>query len=103
MKKVNDKFIDELREEYESIFEDGSGKMKVSKGKVVEYLGMTLVSNYWVQCSVDYVKECIRPLIRMRRMIARRSRRARHPAIYLLSIPTARNFPRPGARSSTVW
>jgi hypothetical protein len=31
--KVNDKFIDELREEYESIFEDGSGKMKVSRAR----------------------------------------------------------------------
>ena len=28
--KENDKFIDTLREEYESIFEDGSGKMTVS-------------------------------------------------------------------------
>jgi hypothetical protein len=61
--KVNDKFIDELREEYESIFEDGSGKMKVSKGKVVEYLGMTLDFSVPGQCSVtmiDYVKECIK-------------------------------------------
>jgi hypothetical protein len=31
-----------LRHEYESIFEDGSGKMSVSRGKVHTYLGMTL-------------------------------------------------------------
>jgi hypothetical protein len=29
-----------LRQDYESIFEDGSGKMKVSRGKVHKYLGM---------------------------------------------------------------
>ncbi len=40
--KANDKLIGAFREEYESIFEDGSGKMKVSRGKVHEYLGMTL-------------------------------------------------------------
>jgi hypothetical protein len=40
--KVVDKTMDWLRRNYESIFEDGSGKMKVSRGKVHEYLGMTL-------------------------------------------------------------
>jgi hypothetical protein len=57
--KVNDKFIDELREEYESIFEDGSGKMKVSKGKVVEYLGMTLDFQCArsVQCHDDRLRQ----------------------------------------------
>ena len=40
--KVVDEMIEWLRSSYESIFEDGSGKMKVSRGKVHEYLGMTL-------------------------------------------------------------
>jgi hypothetical protein len=40
--KVNDEFIEVLRQEYESIFEDGSGKMQVSRGKVHTYLGMKL-------------------------------------------------------------
>ena len=40
--KVNDQMIKWLRQEYESIFEDGSGKMTVSRGKVHKYLGMTL-------------------------------------------------------------
>jgi hypothetical protein len=31
-----------LRQEYESIFEDGSGAMTVSRGKIHKYLGMTL-------------------------------------------------------------
>jgi hypothetical protein len=37
-----DKMIDWLIQEYESIFEDGSGKMTVSGGKLHTYLGMTL-------------------------------------------------------------
>ena len=40
--KVNDWMIKWLRQEYEIIFEDGSGKMAVSRGKVHKYLGMTL-------------------------------------------------------------
>ena len=40
--KENDKMIAWLKQEYESIFEDGSGKMSVSRGKVHKYLGMTL-------------------------------------------------------------
>jgi hypothetical protein len=40
--KEMDKMIDWLRQEYESIFEDGSGKMTVSRGKVHTYLGMKL-------------------------------------------------------------
>jgi hypothetical protein len=34
--------IDWLWQEYESIFEDGSGQMTVSRGRVHKYLGMTL-------------------------------------------------------------
>jgi hypothetical protein len=41
-KKVMDTMIEYLREEYESIFEDGTGAMTVSRGKVHKYLGMTL-------------------------------------------------------------
>ena len=33
-RKVNDRMIEYLREEYENIFEDGSGKMTVSRDKV---------------------------------------------------------------------
>ena len=40
--KVNYWMIKWLRQEYESIFEDGLGKMAVSRGKVHKYLGMTL-------------------------------------------------------------
>ena len=39
---MNDALTEELRKEYEVIFEDGTGKMKVHRGKVLEYLGMTL-------------------------------------------------------------
>ena len=40
--KVNDEFINTLRDEYEIISEDGYGKMKMIRGKLNEYLGMTL-------------------------------------------------------------
>ena len=40
--KSNDKFIKSLRDKYESLFEDGTGKMTVHRGKVHKYLGMTL-------------------------------------------------------------
>ena len=45
--KVNDQMIMWLRQEYESIFEDGSGKMAVSRAKIHKYLGMTL---YYTIC-----------------------------------------------------
>jgi hypothetical protein len=40
--KVMDSMIEYLRQEYESIFEDRSGAMTVSRGKIHKYLGMTL-------------------------------------------------------------
>jgi hypothetical protein len=40
--KVNNDTIDWLRRDYESLFTDGSGEMKVARGKVHTYLGMTL-------------------------------------------------------------
>jgi hypothetical protein len=40
--RVNDTFIETLRDEYQSIFEDGSGEMTVSRGKKHTYLGMQL-------------------------------------------------------------
>jgi hypothetical protein len=40
--KVNTRMIKWLRQEYESIFEDGSGKMTVTRGKVHTYLGMKI-------------------------------------------------------------
>ncbi len=61
-KKVVDNIIKWLRENYESIFEDGSGKMKVSHGKVLKYLGMTLDFTMKQQVKIsmaEYVKELI--------------------------------------------
>jgi hypothetical protein len=54
--------IEWLHQEYKSIFEDGSGKMTVSRGKVHTYLGMTL--DYTVRGQVqismfDYVEEIL--------------------------------------------
>ena len=61
-KKVNDEFIEALRKEYESIFEDGTGKMKVHEGKVSQCLGMTLDFSVDGQVKITmpgYIQECI--------------------------------------------
>jgi hypothetical protein len=60
--KEVDNTIQWLRTENESIFEDGSGKMKVSRGKIHEYLGMTLDFSspgvIWVTM-IKYIDEII--------------------------------------------
>ena len=60
--KVMDRMIEYLRQEYESIFEDGSGAMTVSRGKVHKYLGMTLDCTVRGQVKIsmfDYVNEIL--------------------------------------------
>ena len=60
--KVIDKIVGRLRKDYESIFEDGSGDMKVHNGKIHKYLGMTLdfSTKHQVHISMtEYVKEII--------------------------------------------
>jgi hypothetical protein len=62
IKAVLEKTVEWLRSEYKSIFEDGSGKMKVKFGKIHKYLGMTLDfgKRGKVKVSqVDYVKDVI--------------------------------------------
>ena len=57
-----DRMIEYLRKEYESIFEDGSGKITVKRGKVHEYLGMTIDYSEPGQAKVtmlNYVKEIL--------------------------------------------
>ena len=61
-RKENDCIIKWICQEYESIFEDGSAKMSLSRGKVNEYLRMTL--NYTVCGQVrinmfSYTKEIL--------------------------------------------
>eukprot|EP00562_Extubocellulus_spinifer_P031367 CAMPEP_0178722648 /NCGR_PEP_ID=MMETSP0699-20121125/25090_1 /TAXON_ID=265572 /ORGANISM="Extubocellulus spinifer, Strain CCMP396" /LENGTH=53 /DNA_ID=CAMNT_0020373605 /DNA_START=232 /DNA_END=390 /DNA_ORIENTATION=- len=41
-----DKRIKWMKRHFEHIFEDGSGQMSVSRGKVHEYLGMTLTLDF---------------------------------------------------------
>jgi hypothetical protein len=60
--KVVDEMIAWLKQEYEQIFEDGSGKMTVSRGKVHKYLGMTLdysISGQVKITMLDYVDEIL--------------------------------------------
>jgi hypothetical protein len=54
--------IEYIRQEYESIFEDGSGAMRVSRGKIHKYLGMTLDYTVCGQVKItmfDYVDDII--------------------------------------------
>jgi hypothetical protein len=60
--RVVDEAIKWLRQDYESIFEDGSGAMVVHRGLVHKYLGMTI--NYSTKgvaqiLMVDYVKNIV--------------------------------------------
>jgi hypothetical protein len=60
--KVMDSMIKYLRQEYESIFEDGSGAITVSRGKIHKYLGMTLDNTIRGQVKItmfDYVDEIL--------------------------------------------
>jgi hypothetical protein len=59
---VMDSMIEYLRQEYESIFEDGSGVMTVSRGKIHKYIGMTLYYTVRGQVKItmfDYVDEIL--------------------------------------------
>jgi hypothetical protein len=58
--KVMDSMIEYLHQEYESILEDGSGAMTVSRGKIHKYLGMTLDYTVCGQVKItmfDYIDE----------------------------------------------
>jgi hypothetical protein len=60
--RANDNMIDWLWQEYERIFEDGSGRMTVSRGRVHKYLGMTLDYTIRGQVNIsmfDYINEII--------------------------------------------
>jgi hypothetical protein len=54
--------IEYLRQEYESILEDGYGAMTVSRGKIHKYLGMNLYYTVRGQVKItmfDYVNEIL--------------------------------------------
>jgi hypothetical protein len=60
--KVVSNTIDWLRSEYENVFEDESGLMKVHRGKTHKYLGMSLDFSHVNQCRItmiDYVDEIV--------------------------------------------
>ena len=54
-KKFNDQMIKRFRQEDERIFEDGSGKMTVSRVKVHKYLGMTLDYTFCGQVQITII------------------------------------------------
>ena len=50
--KFNDKFVEVIKQDYESIFEDGSVKMAVNLWKILKYLGMTIDNTTKVLCKI---------------------------------------------------
>jgi hypothetical protein len=62
-KKVMDIMIEYLREEYEIIFEDGTGAMPVSRGKIHKYIGMTLDYNVCGQVKITILTTSMRFLL----------------------------------------
>ena len=60
--KVLDQIIDWLRQDFERVFKDGTGKLKLQQVKVHEYLGMTLHFSTKNQVKIlmeEYVKALI--------------------------------------------
>ena len=60
--KVVSNTIDWLRLEYENVFEDGSGLMKIHRGKTHKYVGMSLDFSHVNQCRItmiDYVDKIV--------------------------------------------
>jgi hypothetical protein len=65
--KVMYETIEWIRSEYEHVFEDGTGEMKVHRGKTHKYLGMSLDFGRDNQCRItmiDYVDEIVARMTR---------------------------------------
>ncbi len=77
---VIDDTIAWLRVEYKSIFEDGSGQMKVHKGKTHKYLGMSLDFSHKGQCRFTRPSRIM--MTDMRSPVSAVLRQARHRTIF---------------------
>ena len=83
--KVNDELIEILRQEYESIFEDGTGNMTEHRVKVHKYLVMTLDYRKKGVCQFtmfDYSKETLEAFYKMDPK-AKGTKNSAVPAIFL--------------------
>ena len=61
--KVNDKYVNTLCYEYDTVLEDVSGKMKAILGKLYDYLGINLdysVKGQVIITMMDYIKEILK-------------------------------------------
>ena len=68
--KVNKKLMKSLKQEYESIFEDGTGEITVNRGKKHKYLRMTLNYSKEGACKITMFENL----------------KAKHPSYYQLFI-----------------
>jgi hypothetical protein len=104
-KTVINIMIEYLCQKYESISEDVSGAMTVSRGKLHKYLGMTL--DYTVRGQVkitmyEYGNKISLLLIRQSQKAAARSQ-VQHPTAFSRSTKTARNLNKTRLWNSTTW
>jgi hypothetical protein len=102
--KVMDDMIGWLRKEYERVFEDGSGQMTVSRGKVHKYLRLT--QDYTIRCQVkismlefvDEIWQLTTKWIRNRE----KQKLVLHQRIYSRKARTVRSWPKISRRYSLI-
>jgi hypothetical protein len=103
--KVMDIIIEYLLQDYESIFEDRSSAMMMSRSKLHTYLRMTL--DYTIRSQVkitmfDYVDEIITAFYRAEPKGKAKSQ-VHHLIFFLKSMRSARSSSRIMIRSSIIW
>ena len=115
-KKVVDETIEWLRNEYEVIFEDGTGEMKVHRGKVHEYLGMQMDFSHKgkvhltmpkhledIQVTYDAAQAKFNDdFIEVKRRPRSKNQLTPAPIESLLSMRSARSYRKNNVRCSTV-
>ena len=104
--KVVDRIVKYLQKEHESIFEDGSGAMSVSQGKVHKYLGMDLNISVRGQVKIsmfNFIDEILAAFDKAEPKGAGMKSSAASK-IFSLSTQTARRSPQTRPyRSTTLW
>ena len=104
--KVNKKLMKSLKQEYESIFEDGTGEITVNRGKKHKYLGIKLNYSKGGACQITMFENLKAILEPFEKLIQKKKvqRRAQHRRIYSQYKKTARSSTRNVVSSSTaLW
>ncbi len=105
MPHVMDQMIGWLHREYESIFEDGTGQMKVNRGKVQKYLGMTWITAFVVKWRSLWPITSMRfyMLSTRQTQMGRALRQVLHPRVFSGLTKTARSHSQKKLWHFTTW